>query len=112
MAETNQEKIYVPRSIVREKTFERSGKTILTLSLHADTVAKFLRDHADDKGFVTLGASRTRELGRYGQTHCLWLDTWKPDPNRKQAAPTASPSPKVGAGQPSQFPPDDDDVPF
>lgn len=80
MSET---KTYVPKSSVKEVTFQ-SGKSILKLSLKAKEVAGFLMANANDKGYVSLGISQRKAVGQYGDTHCLWLDTWKPDPNRQR----------------------------
>jgi hypothetical protein len=79
------EKTYVPRCSAKVKKFE-SGNSILKLSFHAQTMADWLLAHANEKGYVNLGVSRRKEVGKYGDTHCVWLDTWKPEPKPADAA--------------------------
>lgn len=80
---SNQEqKIYVPKASAKEVTF-KSGKTIFKLSFHAETVAAFLKQHANEKGYVNFGVSKRNEVGKFGDTHAIWLDTWQP--NRQDA---------------------------
>jgi hypothetical protein len=100
----------VERSFVKEKTFN-SGKTILTVSCHADTLLEFIRQHTNAKGYINFGISKTKEVGKYGQTHCLWLDTWEPN---KEGQPRAAASAPRAAARPASKPATEipDDVPF
>lgn len=79
-----QAKVYVPRSSAKQITFQ-SGKTIMKVSFHAQTMIDFLKQHANEKGYVNLGLSERKEPGKYGDTHCLWLDTWKPTQTKSDA---------------------------
>lgn len=88
---TTDKPIYAPGTYCRSKTFADGGE-IVKLSIHADKFIEFLRDHADEKGWVRLEIIKRREP-KDDITHSVRLDTWKPtrrdDPPPKQApAPT------------------------
>lgn len=98
----------------KEITFNDGGSLIAaTLDLG------MLLQHEEEFGFTTTGGKRTikikvcqsRETDRYGNTHYLEIDQWKPDGSRA-AAP--KPAPNYGStpppGPPSPNP--DDDIPF
>ena len=90
---SEQNKTYVPCFWIVEKTFT-NGNTILKINLKAKEVAEFLLANAKDNGRVTLGISRRKSVGRNDETHCAWLDTWQPDPNR-QRQPQPQPQAKA-----------------
>ncbi len=97
----NQEqKIYAPVS-AKEVTFQ-SGKTIIKLGVNVAKFTEFLKQHANAKGYVNLGISSRKEVSQYGETHTVWLDTWKPESNQKPAPQKESPRQPAGG----------DDVPF
>ena len=70
-------KIYVPKCSAKEHKF-RDGGSIIKLGMHAETMITFLREHANEKGYVNLAIGKRREVGKYGDTHTVTLDTWKP----------------------------------
>jgi hypothetical protein len=73
-----EQKIYVPKANAKEVTF-KSGKTVMKLSFHALELAEFVKQHQNEKGYVNFGVSKRKEVGKWGETHTIWLDTWKPD---------------------------------
>ena len=89
-------KTYVPKANAKEVTFQ-SGNSIVKIGLHAETVAAFLLANANAKGYVNLGLSRRKSVGNYGETHCLWLDTWEPrqDAGSSGGRQDTSPTPKT-----------------
>ena len=89
-------KIYVPRSSAKQVTFP-SGKSIIKLGFHVDTMIEFLKNNANEKGYVNLGVSERRQVGERGDTHCVWLDTWKPG-QTKPEQPKPLPREDVQAG--------------
>lgn len=115
-----EEKIYVPRSMC--KLIEtRSKKQIMKISVHADSLIEFLKKHKNARGYVNFGVTELKAEGRFGQTHCMWLDTWTPEgqpratqqqtqqgfANMRKATAAAPPS------TPAEKPQDDqEDVPF
>ena len=95
----NEEKIYAP---INAKQVEfKSGKSILKLGINVDSLIVFLKDHRNEKGYVNLGISERKAVGKHGETHTVWLDTWKPTYGARssETAPPAQSS-------------NNDDVPF
>lgn len=74
---TPKQHTYVPRCIAREKKFP-SGGSVLSLSFHAESLAQFIREHTNARGYVNLTVTRRREIGRHDETHSVYLDTWEP----------------------------------
>ena len=102
-----EQKTYVPRSSAKEITFQTSGKTILKLSFKASEFVEFIKSHTNAKGYLNLGVSARRETGPYGDTHCVWLDTWQPKAKTDQPEKTSGyipPEPETPAKE--------DDIPF
>lgn len=98
-------KTYVPKSSA--KALSKNGWTMLKLSFKAADLVKFVHENANDKGYINLCVTKRREVGTYGDTHCVWLDTWKP--NSENQSPQAT-APEPSAQTASQI--EDDDVPF
>lgn len=38
----------------------------------------------NEKGFVNIILSKRKELGKFGETHTVYLDTWKPNSQTEQ----------------------------
>ena len=70
-------KIYVPKANGKEHTFADGGK-ILKLGFHVDTLIEFVKKHVNEKGYINLIVTRRKEVGQFGETHGITLDTWKP----------------------------------
>ncbi len=101
-------KTYINGISAKQVTFE-SGKSILKLNIHVGKLITQLTPLANEKGYVNLGVSERKEKGRFGETHTVWLDTWKPTPKADaQAAPKVDPPP-WGAATPAQ---PEDQLPF
>lgn len=79
-----------------------NGNSIMKLSISVKKMIEFLNAHANEKGYVNLGVSERREVNEHGDTHCVWLDTWKPTP-RGDGAPAKT--------TPANKPPTDEDFP-
>lgn len=77
----NETKIYVPRVIA--KAFGEYGR--ISLSFDVDSLIEFAQKHRDAKGYLTLNLCPRKEPGeKFGDTHYLVLDTWKPDPAKRR----------------------------
>ena len=100
MSNQNEQKTYCNGVSAKQITFQ-SGKTILKLGVNVDKMIAFLQQHRNAKGFVNLGISERKEVGQYGDTHTVWLDTWSPE-SAKQSNPVTPRSPQEKS----------DDVPF
>lgn len=95
------DKVYVPKSSAKEITFQKSGKTILKLGFKSKELVEFIRTHTNPNGYINLGISRRREVSKYKDTHCIWLDTWQPEQSQKPQSEPQPPTDNAG-----------DDVPF
>ena len=104
----SEQKTYIPKSSAKEVQF-RNGGSILKVGLHVESMIAFLQTHRNEQGYVNIGISRRREVGSHGDTHCVWLDTWKPDMNKMRSAAGAAPNPVDSHPKQSD---DGDDVPF
>jgi hypothetical protein len=104
----NETIIWVPRANGKEITFQDGGK-LLKLNFHVETLIAFLKQHVNEKGYINIKVQRRKEVGKYGETHSLSLDTWKPG----HAAPATSPkTQQQGQAVNNAPPPEEDDVPF
>jgi hypothetical protein len=109
---SEQEKKYVPKSSVK-RVVTPKGTEIIKLGLHASTVAEFIRTNANAKGYVNLCITARREVSQYGDTHCLWLDTWEPKRAEGEQAQSGFANMRKAAGAPqTNAKIDKDDVPF
>lgn len=62
------------KAFVKKIEFDGGGH-IYKISIHKDALAEL---PANEKGYVKLIMSAKREPGEYGDTHYMYLDTWKP----------------------------------
>jgi len=99
------EKIYCGSA--KEKTFNDGG-SILEVSLTLDGMSDLFKLYGfttnGGKKIIKLKIGRRREAGKYGETHTVEVDTWKPDPGRASA-----PAGQQGG---SASEPPNDDIPF
>lgn len=99
----DEKKIYAPVS-AKLNTFA-SGHSILKIGINVEKFKAFLEQHKNERGYVNLGISERRSESSYGETHTVWLDTWKPDVSQ-----IFTPKPSIPSQQPVKI--EDDDVPF
>lgn len=127
MAE-HEKKIYVGSG--KEINFQDGGKILKTT--YSRENLDVLYNNLNDKGYVSTVTSKRRENDKFGNTHSVTLDTWKPDPNFKSGdkAPASSNRQQQPVQQdnvpiynqkqanppqrqqPSAPPTEDDDIPF
>jgi hypothetical protein len=96
---SDEKKIYWPRSGAKQIDFANGGN-LLKLNFHVETAIAWLKEHANDRGYITVGVTRRRSVGERGDTHCIWLDTWKPDASK--ACRVAKNGPIVAASRENQ----------
>jgi len=81
------EKIYCGSAKARQTQYGEE----LTVSVNVSKVLENLLEHGyvskNQEKFITLKISQRKETGKYGETHTVIIDTWKPDSSRKQAQP-------------------------
>lgn len=105
-------KTYAPGS-VKEHTFHDGG-SVLKIGANAEKLIAFIQTHANSKGYINLCVSKRKSVGQYGETHCMWLDTWEP---KSKASPedvqrgVSNMRKAVNPDYPNS-PIEDDDVPF
>jgi hypothetical protein len=117
-------KIYLPKTNCKETVF-RDGGTLIKLNFHAETLIEFVKANTNAKGYITFDLTRRKEVGKFGETHCLTLNTWQSGQNsqgRQSDAPSDQPTAaqrlleekrRAGQSKPSPSKPDqDDDVNF
>jgi len=112
----------------KEKTFQNGG-SVISISLEIDELERIYEAYGfktkSGKRYVRLTVGKRREVGKYGETHTLEVDTWKPDQNaqgsqqsqsngagyqkRPQNANTGASRADTGDQEPPDFP---DDIPF
>lgn len=63
----------------KEKQFD-SGGSVINLGVKADDLIAFAQAHANERGYVNLVISQRRDVGQYGDTHTVALDTYTPKP--------------------------------
>ena len=78
-------KTYVPL-FVKEHEF-KDGGTMLKMSCKVEKLVAFLNQHVNSKGYVNMNISRRKEVGQYGDTHSVVLDTWEPKPKVEPSDP-------------------------
>lgn len=103
-----EQKQYVPKCGVKTVTFQDGGE-MFKLNFHAETLINFVKANTNEKGYITFGMTERREPSQYGDTHSLWLDTWKPKEGGQRSAPRANSTP---ANQPPPIDNGEDSVPF
>jgi hypothetical protein len=71
-------------------------KSVFSVNIQADKFSEFLKNHKNEKGYVTIDCWELDQPDKYGHTHNASLNEWTP--NKKSA--------------PSQAESVDDDMPF
>jgi len=89
----------------KEVTFDNGG-SLINLSFNVNDFLsgdgqQNIADFADDKGWVKITVAPKREVDQYGNTHSLYLNEYRPDPNYQSQA-----------GNPPVASPEGDDAPF
>ncbi len=69
------EKIYL-KSSAKEKIFPNGG-SVLNIGIKAEELIQFIQAHTNERGYLNLNISKRNEVGQYGDTHSISLDTWK-----------------------------------
>ena len=65
----------------KERVFQDGG-TILSVTLDIDMLQAMFKDcgyiSKAGKRYMTVKVGKRREIGKYGETHTVEVDTWKP----------------------------------
>ena len=68
----------------------KEGKFSIKFSGKTDEVIAQLLAITNDKGYFNLEIGKKKEVGKYGDTHYLKVDDWKPE--QKAQAPVGNPN--------------------
>jgi len=83
MSNTNEKKpkVYAPGTSVKEYKFEDGG-SVMRLSILVEKFAPFVKANKNERGYLNLTISPRKEIGAYGETHSVSLDTWQPSKDK------------------------------
>lgn len=81
------DKIFLKCS-AKEKTFSNGG-SVIRLGVKVEDLLAFAKQHGNERGYLNLQIGARREVGQYGDTHSVTLDTYEAP--RQQAAPADEP---------------------
>jgi len=51
---------------------------VLNLGIKVEDLADFCRKHKNERGYLNLTIAARKEVGQYGDTHSVYLDTYTP----------------------------------
>ena len=57
----------------------KQSKFGLKMSGNFDKFVVELKQHLNDKGYFNLEIEERKEIGKYGETHSVTVDEWKPN---------------------------------
>lgn len=57
----------------------KQGKFGLKMSGNLDKLVEELRQHTNEKGYFNLEIKERKEVGKYGESHSVTVDEWKPN---------------------------------
>ena len=69
------EKIWLKCS-AKEKIFANGG-SVLNIGIKAEDLTQFIEAHTNERGYLNVNIIKRNEVGQYGDTHSISLDTWK-----------------------------------
>lgn len=95
------DKIFLKCS-AKQKRFDNGG-SVINLGVKVADLIAFAQAHTNERGYLNLVISERREVGQYGDTHSVTLDTYVSQ--AKEPGGMAGP-----ALEPPPIP--DDDIPF
>lgn len=61
----------------------KQSKFGLKMSGNLDKLVEELRQHTNEKGYFNLEIKERKEVGKYGETHSVTVDEWKPNPKQE-----------------------------
>lgn len=73
----------------KEKTFANGG-SVINLGIKVSDLQAFAKQHGNERGYLNLVISQRRDVGQYGDTHTVSLDTFTPS-RSGSAAPQDEP---------------------
>jgi len=71
------EKVYAPMTV---KTREGRFGEEFRIGFNVAKMREFIDLHENATGYVNLQMTKRRDVGKFGETHTVTLDTWSPTP--------------------------------
>lgn len=71
------DKLYINGVTIKE--LETKNGKFMKMSFNTKKFTDELLGYANEKGYVNCNVGKRKEVGKFGETHYLVLDTWKPD---------------------------------
>ena len=62
----------------------KKSKFGINMSVKTDEFIEQLRQHTNEKGYCNLEINERREVGKYGETHSMKVNEWKPTQKNEQ----------------------------
>ena len=81
----------------------------IKVSGQLDKIIEEFTKLANSRGYVNLEIKERKEVGRYGETHSVILDTWEPTGNQQSSTSNNS---STSEEAPASTSGPDDDLPF
>ena len=76
------DKIYIKATVKKSNYgLKFSGK--------AEDVINQIKENTNEKGYFNWNISERKEVGKYGETHYVTVDTWKPNTDKEGSANNA-----------------------
>ncbi len=88
-------KVYVPKSSGKMHTFS-NGDSLIRLNFKADDLIAFVKQHANERGWITLVVSERKEPSDKGATHSIYLDDFQPRPQGVAEPPAGNSARRSG----------------
>jgi len=67
----------------------KESKYGIKLSGNANKVIEEIKKHTNEKGYFNFELLKRKEAGKYGETHYVKVDDWKPTPKTEETPTTA-----------------------
>jgi len=91
------------RGSAKMRSFSNGGETLyfsinikdfLSSTKDQDNSGHTIEEFADEDGWVNFGQAVKRDnfVDKFGNTHSIWVNEWRPDPDYKK--PSSAPSPE------------------
>lgn len=116
MQNQQQPKTYVPKCFAKAR--QTQFGEFISIDVDANALIEFANAHKNERGYLKLTVAKRKAADDRGNTHSVFLDTWKPDPNRRGPSAPAPQQSDAFAESAATFPSakkqatETDDIPF
>ena len=109
----SEQKIYINGIGIKKIEFKNGGH-LLKLNINFEKFGEAMRPHVNEKGYVNVVISPRKTPGKNGETHTMFVDLWKPNPEHSRASsrPGSSFAEQEKREEARAASPDEDKLPF